>query len=135
MWGVYQQLCCWTQVWYLGALGCVYGNTCAVVMKLTPQNSPHKFPTSKNFPLASAKLYCQGQQYVWSIPSLVERYLVPHLNHALQIETDSEIQRTAECQWADIVLCWRGRNLIDDVLKHGKLVHQREFQSQTEGPT
>ena len=105
---------------------CLYEHLCSShEAEVTKQ--PHKFTTSENFPLATAELYCQGQQYVWIIPTLVECYLVSHLQHALQIETDSEIQRTADCQWADIVLRWRGRNLIGEVLKYPKLVHQREF--------
>jgi hypothetical protein len=89
MWEVYEQLCCWTNVWYLGALGRVNRNTCAVVRKQTPQNNHPSFLLQKTFPLASAKLYCQGQQYVGIIPTLVESYLVSHLHHALQIETEA----------------------------------------------
>jgi hypothetical protein len=46
---VYKQLCCWTNVWYLGALGCVYRNTCAVVSKPTPQNNHTSFLLQKTF--------------------------------------------------------------------------------------
>jgi hypothetical protein len=74
--------------YYLGALGRVYRNNCAAVTKQTPQNNHPSFLLQKTFPLASAKLYCQGQQYVWIIPTLVESYLVSHLQHALQIETE-----------------------------------------------
>jgi hypothetical protein len=88
MWEVCEQLCCWTNVWYLGALERVYRNTCAAVTKQTPQNNDPSFILQKTFPLASAKLYCQGQQYVWIIPTLVENYLVSNLHHALQIEAE-----------------------------------------------
>jgi hypothetical protein len=64
VWEVYKRLCCWTNVWYLGrARVCLQEHLCSsqgAVATKQPQN----FPTSENFPLASAKLYCQGQQCV-----------------------------------------------------------------------
>lgn len=45
---------------------------------------PHKFLTAKNFRLASAKLYCQGQQYVcrlfplWSSATLCRTWIMHH---------------------------------------------------------
>jgi len=49
LWKVYKQLCCWTNLWYLGALGRVYRNTCAVVTKPTPQNNHTSFLLQKTF--------------------------------------------------------------------------------------
>jgi len=48
-WEVYKQLCCWTNVWYLGGLGCVYRNTRAVVKKQSPQNNHTSFLLQKTF--------------------------------------------------------------------------------------
>jgi len=49
LWEVDKKLCCWTNVWYLGALGCVYRNTCAVATKPKPQNNHTNFLLQKTF--------------------------------------------------------------------------------------
>jgi hypothetical protein len=141
MWEVYKQLCCWTNVWYLGGLECVYRNTCAVVKKQSPQNNHTTFLLQKTFHSLVQSCTVKGSNvcvcvcvcvcvdYSHSgrvLPRVAPASCIANRNWG--VETDSEIQRTADCRWADIVLRWRGRSLIDEVLKYPKLVHQREFE-------
>jgi hypothetical protein len=125
---VYKQLCCWTNIWYLGALGCVYRRTCAAVTKPTPQNNHTSFLLQKTLHslLQRAAICVDYSHSDRVLPRVAPASCIANRNRG--VETDSEIQRTAECQWTDIVLRWRGRNLIDEVLKYPKLVNQRQFE-------